>query len=67
MSSRPRGRAGRLNYVRQGDGEPLLLLHSLGGSLVQWSPVMDRLAAEREVIAVDMPGFGKSPELPEGV
>ena len=28
---------------------------------------MDRLAAEREVIAVDMPGFGESPELPEGV
>lgn len=56
-----------LNHVRQGHGEPLLLLHSLGGSLIQWSPVMDRLAAEREVIAVDMPGFGESPELPEGV
>ena len=28
---------------------------------------MDRLAAEREVVAVDMPGFGESPELPEGV
>jgi pimeloyl-ACP methyl ester carboxylesterase len=28
---------------------------------------MDRLAAEHEVIAVDLPGFGKSPELPEGV
>jgi pimeloyl-ACP methyl ester carboxylesterase len=62
-----RGRAGDLNHVRQGEGEPLLLLHSLGGSLIQWSPVMDLLAAEREVIAVDMPGFGKSPQLPEGV
>jgi pimeloyl-ACP methyl ester carboxylesterase len=56
-----------LNHVRQGHGDPLILLHSLGGSLLQWSPVMDRLAAEREVIAVDMPGFGNSPELPEGV
>jgi pimeloyl-ACP methyl ester carboxylesterase len=56
-----------LNHVRMGRGEPLILLHSLGGSLVQWSPVIDRLAAEREVIAVDMPGFGESPELPEGV
>ena len=61
------GGARRLNHVRRGEGEPLLLLHSLGGSLIQWSPVMDLLAAEREVIAVDMPGFGKSPELPEGV
>ena len=59
--------AGWLNHTRVGEGEPLLLLHSLGGSLIQWSPVLDRLAAEREVIAVDMPGFGESPELPEGV
>ena len=56
-----------LNHVRQGHGEPLLLLHSLGGSLVQWFPVMDRLVAEREVIAVDMPGFGESSPLPEGI
>jgi pimeloyl-ACP methyl ester carboxylesterase len=60
-------RGGRLNFVRAGEGPPLLLLHSLGGSLIQWSPVMDALAAEREVIAVDMPGFGESPELPQGV
>ena len=56
-----------LNHVRRGHGEPLILLHSLGGALVQWSPVMDQLAAEREVIAVDMPGFGESAELPDGV
>jgi pimeloyl-ACP methyl ester carboxylesterase len=56
-----------LNHMRVGQGEPLLLLHSLGGSLIQWSPVLDRLAAEREVIAVDMPGFGESPELPDGI
>jgi pimeloyl-ACP methyl ester carboxylesterase len=56
-----------LNHVRMGQGEPLILLHSLGGSLVQWSPVIDRLAEEREVIAVDMPGFGSSAPLPEGI
>jgi pimeloyl-ACP methyl ester carboxylesterase len=65
--SRSPGPTGWLNHVREGRGEPLLLLHSLGGSLVQWSPVMDRLAAEREVIAIDMPGFGASPELPAGI
>jgi pimeloyl-ACP methyl ester carboxylesterase len=67
---RCRGRkeaAGRLNHLRTGEGKPLLLLHSLGGSLVQWSPVMDALAAERDVVAVDMPGFGDSPALPEGI
>lgn len=63
-----RGRAAkRINYVRRGEGEPLLLLHSLGGSLIQWTPVMEALAAERDVIAIDMPGFGGSPELPDGI
>jgi pimeloyl-ACP methyl ester carboxylesterase len=52
-----------LNHVRRGSGPPLLLLHSLGGTITQWNPVIDLLAAEREVIAVDMPGFGGSPEL----
>jgi pimeloyl-ACP methyl ester carboxylesterase len=56
-----------LNHVRAGSGEPLLLLHSLGGSLVQWSPVLERLAGEREAIAIDMPGFGGSPPLPPGI
>jgi pimeloyl-ACP methyl ester carboxylesterase len=56
-----------LNYVRRGASEPLLLLHSLGGSLIQWSPVMDALAAKRDVVAVDMPGFGDSPPLPLGI
>ena len=57
-----------LNFIRRpGPGEPLLLLHSLGGALGQWNPVLDRLAADREVIAVDMPGFGDSPQLTNGV
>lgn len=57
----------RLSHLRRGSGEPLLLLHSLGGSNAQWNPVLDRLAAEREVIAVELPGFGSSPPLPAGV
>jgi pimeloyl-ACP methyl ester carboxylesterase len=56
-----------LHHVRAGEGPPLLLLHSLGGNLVQWNPVLDRLAAERDVVAVDLPGFGASPPLPDGI
>ncbi len=53
-----------LTHLRRGEGEPLLLLHGLGGAKEIWDPVIERLAAEREVIAVDMPGFGGSPPLP---
>jgi pimeloyl-ACP methyl ester carboxylesterase len=55
-----------LNHVRSGSGEPLVLIHPLGGELVVWEPVVERLAREREVIAVDLPGFGGSPPLRNG-
>ena len=53
-----------MHHVRRGSGKPLLLLHGLGGSWREWAPVLDDLATEREVIAVDLPGFGETPPLP---
>ncbi len=47
--------------------EPLLLLHGLGGSGVVWDPVIGLLEAERDVLVLDMPGFGTTPPLPDGV
>jgi pimeloyl-ACP methyl ester carboxylesterase len=44
-----------------------VLLHPLGGSIVVWEPVVELLAAERDVIAVHLPGFGASPPLAKGV
>ncbi|MEW2083434.1 alpha/beta fold hydrolase [Streptomyces sp. NPDC005283] len=54
-------------YERTGAGEPLLLLHGIGHHWQAWEPVLGILAAERDVIAVDLPGFGSSPALPDGV
>ncbi|MFD3730209.1 alpha/beta fold hydrolase [Streptomyces sp. NPDC058632] len=56
-----------LSYARVGRGEPLLLLHGIGHHRQAWDPVVDILATEREVIAVDLPGFGASPALPGGL
>lgn len=56
-----------LVYDRIGTGPPLLLLHGIGSRRGVWQPVVARLAQEREVIAVDLPGFGDSPPLPAGV
>nr|WP_267621407.1 alpha/beta fold hydrolase [Halobium salinum] len=53
-----------MNHVRRGSGEPLLLVHGLGGNWRSWEPVLDALAAEREVVAVDLPGHGETPTLP---
>jgi pimeloyl-ACP methyl ester carboxylesterase len=45
---------------------PLLLIHGLGGTRSIWEPVIPLLEPEREVHAIDMPGFGETPALPEG-
>ncbi|MGW0736809.1 alpha/beta fold hydrolase [Streptomyces sp. NPDC002851] len=55
-----------VSYRRAGVGEPLVLLHGIGHHLQAWDPVFDILAAERDVTAIDLPGFGKSAGLPEG-
>ena len=56
-----------VSYTRVGRGEPLLLLHGIGHHRQAWDPVVDILATERDVIAVDLPGFGASPALPDGL
>ncbi|MFE7860245.1 alpha/beta fold hydrolase [Streptomyces sp. NPDC101209] len=56
-----------VSYARVGSGAPLLLLHGIGHHRQAWDPVVDILATEREVITVDLPGFGASPGLPDGL
>ena len=52
-----------LYCLRCGTGKPLLLLHGLGSSHRSWDRILDELAAQREIIAPDLPGFGASPPL----
>lgn len=52
-----------LAYDRVGEGPALVLLHPLGADRRVWDPVIERLATKREVIALDLPGFGESPAL----
>ncbi|MBK5218702.1 MAG: alpha/beta hydrolase [Thermoleophilia bacterium] len=47
-----------------GGGEPLLLIHGLGGSAGVWDPVLELLADERQVIVLEIPGFGAAAPLP---
>ncbi|MDQ2883114.1 MAG: alpha/beta hydrolase [Actinomycetota bacterium] len=54
-----------LAYDRFGVGPPLVLLHGAGHRRQAWLPVRERLAKHREVISVDLPGFGESPPLPD--
>jgi len=48
-------------HDRGGSGEPLLLVHGFGSYRGSWAPVREALERERDVIAIDVPGFGESP------
>jgi pimeloyl-ACP methyl ester carboxylesterase len=43
------------------------LLHGVGESAVGWQPIHQALSDHYDVIALDLPGFGRSPALPPGV
>lgn len=49
----------RLRVHRSGDGAPLLLINGLGASLEMWGPLLAHLP-QRDVIAFDLPGAGRS-------
>lgn len=44
-----------------GDGPPIVLLHGLGGSHLNWMSIGPLLAKQGRVLAIDLPGFGLSP------
>ena len=48
-----------LHYIDHGGvGEPILLIHGLGGSHVNWDAMAPELSRLGHVVAVDLPGFG---------
>jgi pimeloyl-ACP methyl ester carboxylesterase len=51
----------RADSRHPGGGEPQLLVHGLGGSSVGWVPIIEGLTAHGPVVAVDLPGFGRTP------
>ena len=53
-----------LHYVREGKGEPLLLVHGWPGFWWEWHRVIGPLAEDFDVIVPDMRGFGDSEKPP---
>ena len=47
-------------YLAAGEGPPLVLLHALGESALDWQRVLPDLARTHRVYAPDLPGFGDS-------
>jgi pimeloyl-ACP methyl ester carboxylesterase len=52
-----------LFYEEAGSGEPVLLLHGLGSSTLDWAPQIEALKGSYRVIALDSRGSGRSRDL----
>jgi 3-oxoadipate enol-lactonase len=55
----------KFHIVEKGSGQSLLFLHGLGGNVGTWQHQFECFAPTNHVIAVDLPGYGRSDSLPE--
>jgi pyruvate dehydrogenase E2 component (dihydrolipoamide acetyltransferase) len=55
-----------LRWFEAGEGEPLLLVHGLGGAAANWTVLAPKLAERRRVVVPDLPGHGASGRPPPG-
>ena len=55
---------GSFRYFTAGEGPPLLLVHGLGGSALNWVAVAPALTGRLRVLVPDLPGHGGSSPLP---
>lgn len=46
--------------IQAGKGQPLVLLHGLGGSIESWANNIEYLSKKFRVFSLDLPGFGQS-------
>src|SRR5437763_14446264 len=54
----------RLRYLVGGEGEPLVLVHGLGGAASNWIALAPLLMTGRRVLVPEPPGHGGSAPLP---
>lgn len=51
-----------INYIKEGEGDFVVLLHGWGSNITLFSSMIDVLKTKYTVLAPDMPGFGGSDE-----
>lgn len=55
----------KINYIEKGVGDPVLMLHGWGSSVVPFTSIINLLSIKYRVIAVDFPGCGQSETMKE--
>jgi len=55
----------RIDYLDEGDGPAVFLIHSASSSNRQWRPLVDRLASRYRVLAINLFGYGQTTPWPD--
>lgn len=55
----------KINYIEKGQGDPVLMLHGWGSSVVPFNGIINLLSLKYRVVAVDFPGCGQSDTMKE--
>ena len=55
-----------INFIDEGSGDAILLLHGWGSNLGVFKNLIDELKEKYRVLALDLPGFGESSKLDRG-
>jgi pimeloyl-ACP methyl ester carboxylesterase len=65
VTSRTVAAGAEVSYVDlgSGPGEPIVFVHGLGASWQSWLETLPHFASTHRCVAMDLPGFGASPEL----
>ena len=50
-----------ISYIKEGEGEVILLLHGWGQNKEMMFPLIDNLKEKFTCVVVDLPGFGDTP------
>lgn len=56
-----------INYVDEGEGVPVVMIHGLAGDLSAWKPQVAALSARHRVVALDNRGAGHSTQIDEPI
>ncbi len=56
-----------INYIQEGKGYDIILLHGWGGSIETMNPILIHLKNFARITSVDLPGFGKSDKPKEAI
>jgi len=57
----------RIDYLDEGQGSTVLLIHSSASSVRQWRALMDALVPEHRVLAINLFGYGQTSSWPDGI